>query len=120
MAEFFKPVDGTKRPRNGKRERITISTSALPLTAATYNIQQDSALNKYARNDIQPVYALVQVLTNSVNFTVDGTTPTSSVGYLAAANDTIHLNSYQEIQQFRAIRNGGADGALEVTYFYGR
>jgi hypothetical protein len=120
MAEFFKPADGVKRPRNGKRERKTISTSAVGLTSATYTIQQDSAANLYARNDIQPVYALLQVLTNSINFTLDGTTPTASVGYLAAANDLIHLNSFQEIKAFQAIRNGGADGAIEVTYFYGR
>jgi hypothetical protein len=60
------------------------------------------------------------VIAQPINFTLDGTTPTASVGFLAAATDQIHLNGIQEIRAFRAIRNGASDATLEVTYFYGR
>ena len=122
MAEFFRPYDGVKRPRNGKRERLTVGAAAGGLTPGTYIVQAPipASVNKVITSEIKPVYALVQVLAQPLNFTLDGTTPTAAVGYLAAANDLIHLNSLQEIQNFKAIRNGVSDATIEVTYFYGR
>lgn len=121
MAEFFKPADGVKRSRNGKRERLAVGGTAVPLTVSTYVVPAPNPVgpNKVIMGEIKPVYAMVQVLTAAINFTVDGTTPTNALGYLAAVGDIIHLPTFQDIQNFKAIQNVGA-GAIEVTYFYGR
>ena len=123
MAEFFKPRDGVKRPVSGKRERLTVGAAAVGLTAASYTIAATggaSAGNDFGINRREASYALVQVLAQALNFTLDGTTPTAAIGYLAAANDLIHLNSAQEIRAFKAIRNGASDSTVEVTYFFER
>ena len=120
MAEFGKPRDVARYVRNGKRERITVSSTAKALTASTYQIKASAAANQYGASDIMPIGAEIQVQTEPINFVKDGTTATALLGFVAAANDIIYLNSLQEIQRFSAIRNGASDATLEVLYFYGR
>lgn len=111
----------TLQPRNGKRERKTVSTAAVKLTSTAYTVQQAAAANKYNVPDILPKGAIITVETNSIRWTIDGTAPvaTTGPGHLAAANDVIYLDSFQKIKEFQAIREGAADAALEVTYLYG-
>lgn len=124
MAEFFKPYTGVKRPVSGKRERLLVS-GVTTFTVATYTILATGRAAAESggggfQDARRPVYALVQVVDQPINFTLDGTAPTTTLGYLAVATDHIHLNSFQEIQNFKAIKNGVTDANLEVTYFYGR
>ena len=119
MADFFKPADGVRRTRTGKRERITVNT-AVGLTAATFEVKATAAANQYGANDILPVAAVIQVVAEPINFTVDGTTATTLLGFVAAAGDVIYLNSLQEIRRFSAIKNGATNATIEVLYLYGR
>ena len=120
MAEFFKPRDVVHVPRKGKRERLATGGAAIPLSASVYTIpavDPGTGYGTYTAAKV-PTAAFVQVLTAAVNFTIDGTTPTASVGFLAQPGDVIFLNRIQEIVNFQAIENA-APGAIEVQYFYG-
>jgi hypothetical protein len=120
MAEFFKPRDFVHRVRLSKRERLAVGAAAGGLTKATYNIPGTGGADDVSyRTTKNPTGAIIQVLAQPLNFTVDGTTATVALGFVAQANDIIYLNTLQEIQNFSAIRNGGTDSAIEVVYLYG-
>ena len=81
-------------------EAITVAGTAVGLTAATI-----VGSNK----------AVLTVEVAPIRFTVDGTTPTASVGHLAQVGDVIKLDSEDELRKFRAIRTG-ASGTIMATY----
>ena len=62
--------------------------------------------------------ARVQVLTANIRFWVDGSTPTASQGVQAGPGHVIILYR-TEIDNFKAIREGGTDSSLQVSYFAG-
>ena len=120
MAQFFQPRDYVHRVRNGKRERKTVSNAAVGLTPSAYNVAGSGGADDVSyRLPKAPTMAVIQVQAQPINFTTDGTTATTALGFVAQANDIIYLNTIQEIQNFSAIRNGGTDAAIEVQYFYG-
>src|SRR3990167_5325639 len=93
---------GTNLPALGSETR-TVSTTGVGLTRSQYD-------------KVPPaVRAEVQVLNAPVRWWADGSTPTSSVGKLAAPFAVIPLIG-PELPQFRAIRQGGTDGVLQVQY----
>ena len=63
------------------------------------------------------VEMLGRLETGQVRFTLDGTTPTSSVGTLLEVGDMITVKGGANIAQFKAIRTTGTSGALKLTYF---
>jgi hypothetical protein len=90
------------------RERLTISTTAVVLTAATYSPASVPAAKS----------AKISVETNPIRYTLDGSVPLAgSIGHPVAAGAEIVLRSEEEIRAFQAIRTGGSDAFLEVTYF---
>ena len=58
----------------------------------------------------------IYVRSNAVVFTREGTDPTSTQGFQANANDIILLNSRDELDKFKVIRES-ADATLDVEYF---
>tara|TARA_Y100000310_G_scaffold294717_1_gene325405 strand:+ start:1660 stop:1851 length:192 start_codon:yes stop_codon:yes gene_type:complete len=56
------------------------------------------------------------VRSNSVVFTRDGTNPTSTKGFQVDVGDIILLNSQDELNRFKVIRES-ADATLDVEYF---
>lgn len=72
-------------------EEVTVAGTAIGFTAATYK---------------GAGAALVYVNTAQVRFTVDGTTPTSSVGIVVDPGWCIKLSSPDQVQKFKAIRTG--------------
>ena len=88
-------------------EEITVSTTALSLTAATYK----------PTGHTRAGYALITCENAAIRFTMDGvTTPTSSVGHLLAAGSSVELESPNTISHFQAIRDGGSDALIQVSY----
>ena len=60
--------------------------------------------------------AEIYVRSFPVVFTRDGTTPTATKGFQANVDDMIKLNSTDELDQFKVIRQS-SDATLDVEYF---
>lgn len=86
-------------------ETLTISSTALPLTAGTYD-----------RSDGAPAdWALVTVETDALRFRDDGAVPTASVGHKQAADSSFMVYGTRAIRQLRMIRVT-TDATVMVTY----
>lgn len=90
-------------------EQVTVSNSVKELTEAAYKPRTTTKAQK----------AIVGVESNGIRFCLDGQNPTTSYGMEAGSGDMIELSSFDEIVKFRAIRSGGADAVLNVTYSFG-
>ena len=53
--------------------------------------------------------------TNPIRWTMDGTTPSSTVGHYLV-NDTIEIQGFANIKAFRAIKQGATAAGVSVTY----
>lgn len=88
-------------------ESLTVSTTELPLTAATWKpTDGPHAVAAYIVTEDQPV-----------KWTVDGTTPTAAIGHEAPAGTEIVLLGARELANFQVIRSGGTDAVIYITYF---
>lgn len=86
-------------------EALTVSTVALALTSS-----------EYVSGDKKARIAYITVESNPINFTYEGTTPTSTVGHNLTAGSTLILEGYANIVAFRMIRSGGSDATVKITY----
>lgn len=86
-------------------EAFTVSTTALALSASEY-----VSGNKKAQ------VAHITVESQPINYTYEGTTPTSSIGHNLTAGSTLTLEGYANIVAFRMIRSGASDATVKVTY----
>jgi hypothetical protein len=82
-------------------EALTVSTTAVGFTAATYGGAD---------------FAHVYVDTADIRVFFGGGTPTASAGIPASAGDEIILESKDEVSRFRAIREGGTDAVLRANF----
>lgn len=89
------------------QESVTVSTSAVILTRATY-------LPTDGPNAIQ---ATISVGAQPIRVWFTGTAPTATVGHYLAANTVFYICG-QTLQTFKAIRDttASADAVLSVTY----
>jgi hypothetical protein len=105
--------------RPGKRERITVSNTVKQFTLTSTKLLSfmvpGSGDGKLA--DRKAEGAILQVTGDQVYYTVDGTDPSSSVGFIADAGDYLYLNSFQQIQNFKAIRVTG-DATIEALAMF--
>jgi hypothetical protein len=101
-------------PLKASYENVAVAGTAVGLSATKYN-PGDSTSNFGRRN---AETALITVEGDSVHWTVDGTTPTATIGHLATAGSAITLEGYDTIRNFRAIQTATA-AVLHVTYFGG-
>jgi hypothetical protein len=83
-------------------QSLTVSTSVVTLTLPSGKM---------------PRAANIAVSGQPIRFTRDGlTTPSASVGLRAIAGQYIHLVSTEQIQNFKAIREGGSDATIAIEY----
>lgn len=98
------PFDEERVPTPGMRwaarQTLTVSTTVVPLAPPANVIE-----------------AVVQVQTNPVRMTMDGAAPTATSGVAWNADDWFRLTGLADIRVCRFIREGAADGTLEVNYF---
>jgi len=89
-------------------ESVTVDNTVggVLLTSATYLVQQNEPTRR----------AVLTLEGAQIRYTYDATAPTTAVGHLMEVGDTVIISGYQNIQRFRAIRTGGVDGTLRVTY----
>lgn len=91
------------------KESITVSTSVVGLTAATYNP---------ALTGQKAIEALVSIGAQPVRIWFDGSAPTSTVGHLFVAGQSFNVCQAQ-LGTMKMIRDtsAGADATASVTYF---
>lgn len=92
--------------RTVDREQITVSTTVVRLAIAK-------------RRDRPIIERVVITLgpNGPIRWLADGTDPSATVGHFAIpTGPPIILDNRGEIEEFRAIRQGGTDGVLEVAY----
>jgi hypothetical protein len=82
-------------------EAITVAGTAVGLTAATI-------LGKET--------AIITVETAQVRVTLDGTTPTSTVGHILEVGDVLEIDSSEGLTKASFIRTGGTSGTLRCSY----
>lgn len=87
-------------------EQITVANTAIGFTAAKIT---PAGLP-------QATLAQCRLETAQVRFTIDGTTPTSSVGTLLEIGDWLTISGHDSLERFRAIRTGSTSGQLDCTY----
>ena len=89
-------------------ESLTVSTTALPFTVATYTP---------ASTGIRPIEATVTIATANVRIRLDGAAPTSTVGHLYLAGQSFVVCA-PTIPLFRTIRDTGSavDAVLTISY----
>lgn len=58
----------------------------------------------------------ITIENNDIRFRIDGGTPTSSVGHLAAENRELYFEDPESIRNFSCIGSGGT-AILNVTYY---
>lgn len=108
----------------GKRamatERITVSSTAVGGTAATYNDVGTIVSvnrNQVAAGGLKAAGALIECLTEGIYFTLDASTPNGTNGHALAAGDTYMIQGYQPVSELRMVRSGASDAAVQITYF---
>jgi hypothetical protein len=86
-------------------ERLTISSTATPLTPTVYKPPQgQAAMAVLTTEQADMRYFLTQ-------------TPTPTVGHVLRAGSAFTICGPQSIQLFKAIRTAGTDVIVSVTYY---
>jgi len=91
----------------GGFEQITVSNSVKTLTES-----------KYVKDNFYAKKALITIESAQVRWTIDGTTPTSSIGHLNNPFDSITLIGTANIKGFKIIRAGATNAKISVTYSF--
>lgn len=90
-------------------EIITVSTDVVTFTK-----------DEYDRGDNNTPFAAVFVVEDAdIRFTVDGSTPSATVGLPGEVGDVIEIRSDSDIRAFKAIRSGDTDATIQPEYFNG-
>ena len=87
-------------------EAITVADTAIGFTATKIKPTNATA--------VQGVFCSLE--TAQIRFTLDGTTPTSTIGHLLGVGQTLTISHAGDIENFRAIRTGSTSGSLRCTY----
>ena len=85
-----------------RHEAVTVAGTAIGMTVT-------------AAQGVRPDAAIITVESAAIRFTVDGTTPTATVGHLAEPGDVIELVDGQQVRLFSAIRQGGTSATIMCT-----
>jgi hypothetical protein len=95
-------------------EKITVSTTAIELDDDKYLATTESVGGRVGAKE-----ALITVEDAPIRFTLDGTTPVdgTDTGHVLPSASSITVYGLANIRQFRAVRSGGTDAVINVTYF---
>ena len=89
-------------------ETLVIGPSVVTLTAATYA----------PGGQRQARYAEITVEEADLRYWKEGSAPTATAGHRRKVDtDILPLHSIHQITNFKAIREGGTDSKIRVTYF---
>lgn len=86
-------------------ETLTVSTTALPLTATVYAPSSPPKADQ----------AIIVVNSESIRIWFDGSTPTGSVGIILAAGQSVRVCALS-LPKVKMIRDGASDSEVAVEY----
>ena len=86
-------------------ETLTVGNSVASLTASKYHPSGDKADS-----------AFLTLEGADIRYRYDGGNPTTSAGHLLSDSGYIVLTGQNQMEKFKAIRVGGRDGTLSITY----
>jgi hypothetical protein len=89
-------------------EQITVTNTAIGFTTAK--------ITPNPAGGVQPNIAVCRLRTAEISYTIDGTTPTSSVGMLLEVGDVLTVVGHDNMARFLAIRTTASSGQLDCTY----
>lgn len=94
-------------------EAMTVAASSTAFAGGT-----TSAISK-ALTGIRTggVVCIGTVETGAIRFTVDGTTPSATVGHPVPADTQIRIDGWTTVQAWRGFRQGGTSGAIFWTCY---
>src|SRR6478609_1568781 len=101
------------------KETITVSSSAVTLSATKLaNVQTGATSGReYAFASTMTRKAsgvIIEVLSQPIYYTLDGSTPTSTNGHTLVAGDTLPIVGYQKCKSLKMIRQS-ADATVFVS-----
>lgn len=88
-----------------KQEQITVANTAIGLTVA--NITPDGQM--------QATQAVCSLEGAEIRFSVDGSTPTTTVGHLAEIGERFTFNGHDTLVKLLMIRTGSVSGTMTCT-----
>jgi glutamate synthase domain-containing protein 3 len=97
----------TDATRAYAEEQLTVSSTAIPLTLATYNKPP---------NGNRPATATISVADDNIRIKFTGN-PTATVGFLVKAGTTVIITGEADIRAAKIIRQT-TDATIEVIYSY--
>lgn len=100
-------------------ELVTATNASTGLTANTYNQTSAGATSQSeypTPSTSRAQGAIIEVKTESIYYSLNGGTPTSD-DHVLNTGDTLTLENYQHIANFRAVRTGVSNATLAVTYY---
>lgn len=85
-------------------EQITVAVTAIGLTASKIE------------STPKPKKVIITCETAQFRYRIDGSDPTASVGHIVNPMDSLVLEGYSQLNNFKAIRVGGTSATVFVTY----
>ena len=86
------------------QEEITVAGTAIGLTASKLTTTP------------KPKEVFIQCETAQVRYFYDGSTPTSTSGFILNPLDTVRIKGYSNLKNFLAIRTGATSAKLTICY----
>lgn len=90
-------------------EQLTVSTAVVSPTVAKVD-------NTGALFNFKATAADVEVGSNGIIYTLDGSTPTATNG-MTLVSAKLTLAGYQKVKALKMIRSGGSDATVNLTYY---
>lgn len=95
------------------REQITVSTAvAVPTEAKVRNTAG-------TRGAFKASAAILEVISEGIIYTLDGSTPTSTNGNRLVAGDVLPIAGQDKVRQLKMIRSGATNAVVDVSYYHG-
>jgi len=85
-------------------EVVVVADSAIGLTASKLSASP------------QPKQAFITAESGQCRYRMDGTAPTSSVGHILLPMQSLLLEGYHQLNNFKAIRTGVQSANLSISY----
>ena len=85
---------------------LTVNTTVISLPSSSVN-----------PTGAKIIGILITAQGGTVSYTINGTTPTTTIGHQILAGDVLEIWESNNVKKFAAVRQGATNGTLKVTLF---